>query len=332
MSATIANKIFDSRLSFSDRARAVFDYQIRNNGVYSEFAGIMKGRKVSGDQLSVDEIPLLPVRCFKEAEIKSFEGEADLLFQSSGTESMSRSRHLVADRTLYIKSIEKEFYRHFPKENTSILCYTPGYSENPGSSLIWMLNHLVRNDPSGLSRFLPLNQPLRASQTVPLAESGRTVVLFGAAFGLIDLVESGSDLLPPGSHLIETGGMKTHRRELGRTELRARLSEGFRIEEQQIHSEYGMCELLSQCYAIGGEWFTTPHWVRVTIRDPRDPSNVLAPGKPGKIGVSDLANLYSCSFILTDDRGVMDQRGRFQVLGRWNRDDMRGCNFLIDRD
>ena len=195
-----------------------------------------------------------------------------------------------------------------------------------------MLQQLIDRDPRNLSRFIPLGQPLDKGQMASAADSNRQLILFGAAFGLLDLIELEKVKLPTGSVVIETGGMKTRRREIGRDELHSRLADGFGIPREDIHSEYGMCELLSQAYSTEGGWFRTTATMRVTIHDGDDPLKICRPGQEGRIGVVDLANRDSCSFVLTGDRGVADENGRFQVLGRWSPEDMRGCNFLIDRD
>jgi len=332
MSSELEQTIFDNSLDFRKRAVDVFNYQRSHNPVYKVFCDTLAIKKDILPDSEISRLPLIPIRVFKEAEIKSFTGDAELEFHSSGTSSMQQSRHFLKEISIYTRAIEKEFYRHFKREETSILCYTPGYAENPNSSLVWMLNHLIHQDETGLSRFLPLGQPLSRKDIQPLTDANRKIVLFGAAFGLIDLIELHSDPLPENAHIVETGGMKTHRREITKSELRNKLSECFHLPMKRIHSEYGMCELLSQSYAMGGEWFESPHWVQVSIRDPKNPERICQPGEPGKIGIIDLANLYSCSFILSDDMGVMDQKGRFKVMGRWNDHDLRGCNFLIDNE
>lgn len=332
MSQNLQQLIFDSSIPFDERAVRVFNFQRSSNSVYSTFAKVLGIAGNISNDFPIHDIPLIPIRVFKESEMKSYSGTADLLFKSSGTDGMTQSRHFVKESSIYIKTIEKEFYRHFPKESTSLLCYTPGYSENPHSSLIWMLKHFVDQDPSGLSRFIPLQEPLKKGGLQDLKQNNRNIVLFGAAFGLLDLLEGSSDPLPESVHIVETGGMKTHRREISKTELRKILSEGFQIPKHQIHSEYGMCELLSQSYAIGGEWFEPPHWVKISLRNEKDPTKTCKPHEPGKLGIIDLANLYSCSFILTDDLGIMNESGQFKVLGRCKNAEMRGCNFLIDRD
>src|SRR5699024_3709152 len=149
---------------------------------------------------------------------------------------------------------------------------------------------------------------------------------------LLDLLEMQEVSLPAGGIVIETGGMKTHRREVSRRELHQTLAHGFGLDLSRIHSEYGMSELLSQASATGSEWFHTAPWMKVNIRNPENPHEALPSFEEGLIGIIDLANVYSCSFLLTGDRGMMDKNGRFKVMGRWNPKDLRGCNFLIEED
>lgn len=322
--------VFDKSVSFENQFQKVLAFQLSESSVYRTFSSCFG---VSESQnFTADEIPLLPIRAFKDSKLIVENRTPELIFQSSGTGSMKRSKHYVADSKIYSQAIEEQFYHHFQKDEFAILSYTPGYSDNPHSSLIWMINHLVQSDSTGLSRFLPLHKPLCKKDYNPIIESGKKLMLFGAAFGLLDLIEMKSEVLPENSVIIETGGMKTHRREISKKQLREILSEGFQIPGQYIHSEFGMCELLSQCYALSGEWFSTPHWMRVTIRKEDDPGKICKPGEEGKIGIIDLANIYSCPFILTEDRGVMDEDEKFRVLGRWSKSDLRGCNFLIDNE
>lgn len=325
--------VFDNSISFEERCRFVLDYQLTQNPVYKTFSEVL--RVLNANQIKIDEIPLLPIRAFKDAKLIAFgsrEMKPDLTFRSSGTGSMSRSVHYISDAALYINAIEREFYKYFSKNEYAILSYTPGYMDNPDSSLVWMIDHLIKSDLSGLSRFLPLNNVLMSKDHDEIRRTGKKILLFGAAFGLLDLLDLKSDQLPEGSAIIETGGMKTHRREISKDELRNSLSSGFKLPLHSIHSEYGMCELLSQSYAIGSEWFSTPHWMRVTIRKAEEPTVICEPGEAGKIGIIDLANVYSCPFLLTDDMGVMNNQNGFKVLGRWTNSDLRGCNFLIDSE
>ena len=326
----INTAIFQDSVSFSERFQTVLSYQIENNPVYRSFySAFQNGNTQSA---TTDQLPLLPIRAFKDTKVLCDSCSELMVFKSSATGQQGRSRHFIPFPELYRESIFLEFYRHFPKEEYAILAYTPGYSENPDSSLIWMLNELIKNDPSGLSRFLPIGKSLRSDNLEDILNSEKNILLFGAAFGLLDLVDLKSVNLPPASQVIETGGMKTHRREMSKPELRKALSEGFGLPLTHIHSEYGMCEMQSQCYAIGSEWFSTPPWVKVMIKNPESPLENCAIGEEGKIGVIDLANMHTCPFILTEDRGVMGEDGSFRVLGRWRSDNLRGCNFLIDRD
>lgn len=348
--------IFFEDISFHEKASAVFEYQFENNSVYrryciaidmirrnnsSEFEYNLGEKSVKKEkekilnriQTDISTFPLFPIQGFKDTELTCLPGtDHDLIFKSSGTSGMSRSRHPVNDAGIYRQSLLQGFRQFYDLDRAVILAYTPGYSENPNSSLIWMLKELISQDESGLSRFLPLQESLKLKEINTIKESGKQLILFGAAFGLIDLVEISNLKLPSDSIVIETGGMKTHKREIGRMDMHKRLSDGFGLEPIHIHSEYGMAELLSQAYALGGKWFRTVPWMHVSIRNPDNPQEILPPFQEGLIGVIDLANVHSCSFLLTGDKGVMHHDGRFQVLGRWNPKDLRGCNFLIEED
>lgn len=318
---------------FEQKAQKVFEYQFVNNEVYRRFCEALSYPSDRLERADGFLPPLLPVQAFKDIELSCKPGEKhELVFQSSGTGSMSRSKHLVVDSEIYRQSLLHGFRRFYDLENSVILAYMPGYSDNPDSSLIWMANELINQDETGLSRFLPLDESLDPKEIEAITKSGKHLILFGAAFGLVDLVEKSQLSLPASSYIIETGGMKTHRREMSRQEMHRKLAKGFGLAENHIHSEYGMAELLSQAYATGGKWFRTVPWMRASIHNPDNPQEELPPYHEGLIGVVDLANVHSCSFILTRDRGLADKDGRFQVLGRWNPKDLRGCNFLIEED
>lgn len=324
--------IFDSSTSFEERCSAVFQFQAAQAPIFKRFLEPF-GLKEMNNPTPCD-IPLLPIRGFKDGKIivKSERKKPELIFRSSGTLDMTKSTHYILYKKLYETAILEEFQNHFPFDEYLVLFYLPGYDQNPDSSLIWMANHIIKSDPTGQSRFISSKEFVDIGSLIPIKK--RQILLFGAAFGLMDLIES-KEFKPVDNviiEILETGGMKTHRREITKSLLREKLSNGFQIPQEKIHSEYGMCELLSQMYATGTEWFETPHWVDVSIRDPQNPSRICDVGEEGKIGLIDLANVYSCPFILTDDRGVMDEAGRFKVLGRWNPDDLRGCNFLVDHE
>lgn len=325
--------IFSDEWPFEEKALRVFEYQYRHNAVYRRYCealGIKSPDLIRNDFIGA---PLLTIRAFKDAELScSPAKDPDLVFRSSGTSGMERSRHLVADAELYRESIMRGFNTFYNLDKSVIWAYTPGYNDNPDSSLVWMLKELIRQDTNGLSRFLPLDTPLQPQDIEEVSKSGNRLILFGAAFGLLDLLELNAPDLPTNTTVIETGGMKTHRRSMGRKEMHRKMAKGFGLAYDRIHSEYGMAELLSQAYATGGSWFRSVPWMQVTVRHPDDPAEVLPPFREGLIGVIDLANVHSCSFLLTGDKGVMDKKGRFQVLGRWSPKDLRGCNFLIEED
>ncbi|MCH8557714.1 MAG: hypothetical protein LAT84_07830 [Balneolia bacterium] len=311
--------------------RKVFSYQYEKLMPFRVFCnelGISPNKVEKGDA-----VPLLPVEAFRDAEISSISPEKDMLrFRSSGTTGMKRSAHYVPDPELYRKSLHKGLHTFYPVHEFVILAYTPGYNENPESSLIWMLNELISTDETGLSRFLVPGEPISPMALDAIKASNKRILLFGAAFGLIDLAEKFPVSLPSDSIIMETGGMKTHRREMSRDELHKTLASAFTLDPSQVHSEYGMTEMLSQAYADGTGWFRCPGWLKISVRNPQNPLEEVPAGKEGLIGIIDLANVHSCSFILTGDKGVQKEDGRFQVMGRFVPENLRGCNFLIDRD
>ncbi len=326
----LTSRLFKSNSSKTGILWEIFELQRTRNPIYKSFSNSFIDRHKRPE--SIDEIPLLPIRAFKESHLIVDQLEPELQFRSSGTGQGTRSRHLVASTDLYKKTIHKGFERYFDPDQFAILCYAPGYSDNPESSLLWMMNELIQSDPTGLSRFLPLGNPLTKSDFEPALEKGKNILLFGAAFGLLDLIDLKSAKLPDEANIIETGGMKTYRQSVTKEELRKRISDGFEVPGENIHSEYGMCELMSQMYAVGSEWFEPQPWVHLSVRDPSDPFRHCKPGEEGKIGVIDLANLFSCPFLLTEDRGVMNEDGHLAVLGRWHGAELRGCNFLLEQD
>lgn len=324
----LRSSIFDSDFSFSEKAKRVFCYQAEKNIVYKTF--IEKFGFTANYTPAVNEIPLIPVRAFKEARISTQPQKAALHFESSGTSNMERAVHEIPDPDLYRESIRKGF-KYFYPGNPVIFAFLPGYADNPHSSLVWMLQALVNDDESGLSCFID-EKGQTDFESDKFEQVKRKIILFGAAFGLLDLVENINIRLPEDSIVIETGGMKTHRREIKRERLHEILSEGFHLPVENIHSEYGMCEMLSQAYTVKQGLFETVPWLKITIRDPDNPGRICKIGEEGLIGVIDLANLHSCAFLLTGDRGVEVEPGRYRILGRWRPTDLRGCNFLVDKD
>lgn len=330
-----ASRIFDNSLPFGKKALQLFEYQKNHNPVYNKFCEALGIHKIK----LAREIPLLPIEAFKDAVIitqpnsNSYTDYQHLLyFKSSGTTGMQRSRHFVPNAEIYRQSILRGMRQFYELDDFVIWAYTPGYVQNPNSSLIYMLNILIENDASGMSRFLELHTPLNPIEIKKIQESGKKLMLFGAAFGLLDLAEISKTSLPEHAVILETGGMKTFKREMLKEDLHTKLANGFGLPEQNIHSEYGMAELLSQAYSTGDVWFKSVPWMQISIRNPDNPLEILPFGKEGLIGVMDLANVHSCAFILTGDKGLQRSDGMFQVLGRWNPKNLRGCNFLIDGD
>lgn len=317
-----------SKDPFEKKTLWVFNWQKKNSPIYSRFCEALGIDNIQ----SIEDMPLLPIQAFKDTKVISGRTLPDMYFESSGTSGMQRSRHYIVDPGIYRQSVIKGMNHFYNLDDFVIWAYTPGYHSNPYSSLVWMLNTLIERDESGLSKFLEIGKPINQHELKKVKQSGKRLMLFGAAFGLVDLLELGDPEIPGDSIIMETGGMKTFRREISKTQLHQQLADGFGLLRQNIHSEYGMTELLSQAYSLGGEWFECVPWMQVTIRNPENPMEILPKGEEGVIGVIDLANIHSCSFILTGDKGIMHEEGKFKVLGRWNPQNLRGCNFLIDQD
>lgn len=303
----------------------LLEHQLAHNPVYRRYAeGV-------GEHASAVP-PLMPVEAFRDADVYAAGGHPpELEFRSSGTTAMRRSVHRVAYAEVYRRSIREGMSRFYDLDSLVFGAYAPGYDRNPHSSLMWMLRELV-GDGDPLNRFLVPGEALDVRWLRDVEASGRRLMLFGAAFGLLDLAERHPARLPEGSILMETGGMKTYRREVGRQEMHRILSEAFGIPMEAVHSEYGMTELLSQAYDTGDGRFRTPPWLHVSIRDPKDPLDEVDTGREGLIGLVDEMNRWSCPFILTGDKGRMHPDGSFEVLGRWNPDQLRGCNFMLEED
>lgn len=275
-------------------------------------------------------LPLLPVEAFREARVYAAGAHPpELEFRSSGTTDMRRSVHHVADSEVYRAAIREGMALFYDLDAMIFAAYAPGYDQNPHSSLMWMLRELVEHSHPH-SRFLIPGQPIDMAWLEQVRASGHPLMLFGAAFGLLDLAEAHPVALPASTILMETGGMKTYRREISRHDMHRILAEAFSLPLGQIHSEYGMTELLSQAYATGLSGFRTPPWLHVSIRDPKDPLREVPDGEEGLIGLIDEKNRYSCPFLLTGDRGRILPDGTFDVLGRYNPTQLRGCNFILE--
>lgn len=311
--------------AFETMALETFHHQFEHNSVYRSYCDLLAIDPAEVAQLS--EIPFLPIDFFKQKEVKSFQGEAECIFTSSGTTGQIPSRHFVKSLRHYEESFVQCFEQFYgPIEEFVILALLPSYLERKGSSLVYMANQLIEKSQKPESGFYLDDMDRLYQQLLELEKRGQKTLLLGVSFALLDFVERYSVQL---SHtlVMETGGMKGRRKELIRTELHQKLKEGFGV--RQIHSEYGMTELLSQAYATEKGIYTAPSWMKVLIREVSDPFTILPPERNGLLNIIDLANWDSCAFIATEDLGVVHKDGRFQVLGRLDRSAVRGCNLMV---
>lgn len=310
---------------FDQLALSVFFFQARNNPVYREYCQLLgiDPHEVT----SVKEIPFLPIEFFKQHRIFTGTEQWEQVFVSSGTTGMERSRHYVKRLDLYRKSFLSTF-KHFygPVSKYCILALLPGYLEQKHSSLVFMISELINRTAHPDSRFYLSDYASLAGKLKQLGEQNQKMMLFGVSHALLDMAEKYPFHLK-NTIVMETGGMKGRREEITREELHRLLMEAFGVE--RIHSEYGMAELLSQAYSRGNGRFQPAPWMRVLIRDFYDPFSFLETGRSGGINIIDLANLYSCSFIETKDVGRLHQDKTFEVLGRFDYSDIRGCNLMV---
>lgn len=310
---------------FIDCALQVFEYQFENNAVYRSFCDLLYVHP--SEVNSLEKIPFLPIEFFKTHAVHTQKIDPSLYFTSSGTTQSVLSKHYIADITTYIESFTKAFaLRYGAIRDYAILALLPNYLERQGSSLVYMVDHLIKASNNEHSGFY-LDDHFALSEKINLLESkGQKTILIGVSFALLDLLEKRTFDLS-NTIIMETGGMKGKRKELIREELHGILKEGFGVTN--IHSEYGMTELCSQAYSAGNGLFTAPPWMKVFSRDPEDPFSILDPDKTGGLSIIDLANKNSCSFVATKDLGSVSQDGSFTVSGRFDNSDIRGCNLMV---
>lgn len=315
----------ESADGFEKTALQVFEFQYRHIPIYRNWVDYLNIDPLEVKALS--QIPFLPIRFFKEHQIKPAESNPQTIFTSSGTTGMERSQHLVTDLELYQKSFEKGF-EHFygPISQYVVLALLPSYMEREGSSLIYMADDFIKKSAFPESGFYLDDHNALINQLQKLKQEDKKVLLLGVSFALLDLAEQNQLDFPP-LIIMETGGMKGRRKELVREEVHQIYKQSFGVPD--IHSEYGMTELLSQAYSKGNGVFNTPPWMRILIRDINDPLSLMEESNTGGINVVDLANLNSCAFIATQDIGKLLQNGGFEVLGRFDHSDVRGCNLLV---
>ncbi len=312
-------------VDFTALAMETFQFQYHSNPVYREFCEFI-GRTDSRVS-HWGEIPYLPIEFFKSRAIVSGKPRGEeIIFTSSGTTAASVSKHYVLDLKRYEQSYLTAFdYFYGPISDYCILALLPSYLERQGSSLVYMVQDLIAKSSHPDSGFYLHDLKKLHKKLLELEHDGQKVLLIGVSFALLDMAERYRMSLK-NTVIMETGGMKGRREEMIREQLHLKLREAFGVME--IHSEYGMTELLSQAYSKGNGIFEPPPWMKILIRDPEDPLAVQPVGKTGGINVVDLANRYSCAFIATQDLGRVYEDGRFEVIGRFDNSDIRGCNLM----
>ncbi|MGB6268608.1 MAG: acyl transferase, partial [Olleya sp.] len=279
------------------------------------------------DVKTLNEIPFLPIQFFKTHQVISSKNNIESTFTSSGTTGQTTSKHHVTDLKIYEDSFKKGFNHFYGNiKNYTVLALLPNYLEREGSSLVYMVNQLIKDSNKPESGFYLDNLKELKETLIQLDKKGEKVLLIGVSFALLDLIEIHSFSLN-NTIIMETGGMKGRRKELIRVELHKLLKQGFGVN--QIHSEYGMTELLSQAYSKGHGVFNCPPWMKILTRDTEDALTVFNTQKTGGINVIDLANINSCSFIATQDLGRVLPNNQFEIIGRFDNSDIRGCNLMV---
>ena len=314
-----------SHKQFEKLALKVFRFQYKNNSVYQEFCNFLNTNVYNVK--SLEQIPFLPIQFFKSHTIVSNSDEIHATFTSSGTTGITSSKHLVTDISLYQQSYRNAFSEFYGNiEDYAVLALLPSYLERNGSSLVYMIKDLIELTNNEHSGFYLNSYDKLIAKLIELDKTGQNVLLIGVTYALLDLVEKQKFQLK-NTIIMETGGMKGKRKEMIREELHQILCDGFGV--QNIHSEYGMTELLSQAYSLGNGIFECPPWMEIKIRDTIDAITFVNDGKTGGINVIDLANINSCSFIATQDLGKKYPNNSFEVLGRFDNSDIRGCNLMV---
>jgi len=319
-------RIFEIQSSedFETLALETFSSQYRGVDLYREFCQHLGKNPTNVEQL--ESIPFLPIEFFKTHRILKAGVSASTVFRSSGTTGSQRSQHFVADPELYRESFTRGF-KHFygSPADYCILALLPSYRERPDASLIYMVSDLIEQSRHPESGFITGDTNTLFETLEQLKRTELRVLLLGVSYALLDLALA-TDQKLDGVILMETGGMKGRRKEMIREELHQILCREFDLSE--IHSEYGMTELLSQAYSRGQGRFHCPPWMQVRMRDTEDPLSFLGYGRTGGINIIDLANQYSCAFLATQDLGRYYPDGSFEVLGRFDHSDIRGCNLM----
>lgn len=319
--------IFDinTDLEFNEKALEVFHWQAKNIPVYKEYISSLGLNPNNINK--IEEIPFLPIQFFKSRKVIEKTQAPETIFKSSGTTKTGRSQHFVADLNLYQQSFTRGFELTYGKVcNTCVIALLPNYQEQGDSSLVFMIDSLIKQSDHSKSGFYLNEKNILLETLLELKKSKTKTLLIGVTYALLDFIEKQnidfSNLI-----VMETGGMKGRRKEIVREELHAILCIGFGVS--QIHSEYGMTELLSQAYSSGKGLFKTPPWMKIFIRQISDPLSLCEGNKTGGVNVIDLANINSCCFISTQDLGRAKSNNQFEIIGRFDNSDTRGCNLMI---
>ena len=323
-----STKIFNikSKEEFEKYSIEIFQYQFQNNNIYREFCKFT--RKDIDKIKSSTEIPFLPIQFYKTHKIVSSNKKIKKIFYSSGTTKSNLSKHHIIDLELYEDCFSRIFIENYGEPtNYNIIALLPTYLENKNSSLIYMVNNLIEKSKNVHSGFYLNNYKELRDKLLYLEAKKRKTILFGVSYALLNLIDLHKFNLK-NTIIIETGGMKGLKEELIKKDLHEKLELGFGVKN--INSEYGMTELMSQAYSLKNQKFKCPKWMKILIREKEDPLKIITNNKSGGINIIDLANYNSCSFIATDDMGKVDKEGDFEILGRLDYSDQRGCNLLVE--
>ncbi|MCX2745822.1 acyl transferase [Mangrovivirga sp. M17] len=321
----ILNLSTDNKKGFNELSLRVFRHQATHNEVYNQYLNYL-----SIDSSNINDlldIPFLPIDFFKKHRISSTDSSPEEIFTSSGTTGTNASKHELYYREWYEKITVKLWNeKYFPLSECVILALLPGYLERKGSSLIYMVDYFIKQSEDDRSGFFLYDHGKLFDLLNQLKDEGKKVVLFGVTFGLLDFAEN-FQLNFPDLIIMETGGMKGRRKEMTRSEVHQIIKEAFGVKS--VHSEYGMTELLSQAYSSGKGIFTPSSTLDILVRDTNDPFSWVGEGNTGGVNVIDLANVDTCSFIETQDLGRKFPDGKFEILGRFDNSDIRGCNLMV---
>ena len=323
---SLSDQIFSFKNEdFENLALRIFKFQSHNNSVYNAY---IRNLGIAIENVkSLDQIPFLPIEFFKTHKIKSGDWEVQSYFESSGTTGATTSRHYYPDQSFYLKNCEQIFSEFYAATSNYVwLALLPSYLERNGSGLVSMADHFIKEGGSEDSGFYLDQHDLLIDKLIALGKQKKQVVLLGVTFALLDL-ELQNEINFPELIVMETGGMKGRREELVRNDVHSLLKSKFGVDT--IHSEYGMTELFSQAYSSGEGIFYPARTMRVICRDINDPLTISKDLKSGGLNVIDLANIHSCSFIETKDLGKVYENGSFEVLGRIDNSDIRGCNLML---